>query len=109
MPQERLSCGRQEFVVFLSIVRLPIRHWVAATHPCRINRWFAKETRYWCDVGLKIRFFDKHLGPGKRVRVIEVQVIYSTSMVNGANYICGVVTILGKPGSDLIFGDIVGG
>ena len=53
-------------------------------------------TRYGCDIGLKIRFFVKHVGHGEGVRVIGAQVIYSKNVFNGENYICGVVTILGK-------------
>jgi hypothetical protein len=37
--------------------------------------------------GLKIRFFDKHVGHGEGVRVIGAQVIYSKNVFNGANYI----------------------
>jgi hypothetical protein len=82
VSQERLSCGRQGFVVFLSIVRVPIRDWVAETHQCRINRWFAKDTRHRCDIGLKIRFFDKHVGRGEGVRIMEAQVIYAKNVFN---------------------------
>jgi hypothetical protein len=51
-------------------------------HQCRINRWFAKDTRYGCDIRLKIRFFDKHVGQGEGVRVIGAEAIYSKNVFN---------------------------